>query len=103
MHSDFVDGLVSFTSFEYPFDAKGIDWLQRKTKAADLVEYVMVKRSPSLDATCNLQFAICGKRHVRHCPRRVSEISVNSLPTPLDAKFARMAFINMHCASLRAW
>jgi hypothetical protein len=57
MHSDFVDGLVSFTSFEYPFDAKGIDWLQRKTKAADIAEYVMVKRSPSLDATCNERFA----------------------------------------------
>ncbi|MDR6535949.1 hypothetical protein [Variovorax soli] len=56
-HSDFVDGLVSFTSFEFPFDAKGIAWLQRQTKAVDIAAFVMVKRSPQLDAACKERFA----------------------------------------------
>lgn len=56
-NTDFVDGLISFTSFEHPFDAQGIAWLERKSKAADLASFVMVKRSPQLDEICKDRFA----------------------------------------------
>jgi hypothetical protein len=48
--------ITSLTSFEHPFDAQAIGWLQGK-KIRDGAKFVMVPRTPEIDKNCGERFA----------------------------------------------
>lgn len=48
--------ITTLTSFEHPFDAQAIGWLQGK-KIRDGARFVMIRRTPEIDKNCGERFA----------------------------------------------